>query len=209
MKWPFFLGGAAIASAALLFSKRAKAAPVVGSSEGSDMVKVTLPNGEIWEVAPNYVGPVGIGEAATLAEKEGFQLPTSELVDAIFNASDLKIEPPVRNHDGTPKTMSTQAVFDDQLARIDRLVGGRSFALLSGPFKDVIMLSSGKPGLYGWNVEDAAGFTKRTGIPVRSVRGASGIRVLGGAGVVQQEFGGHGLDWKDYSQGARFVRRIA
>ena len=105
--------------------------------------------------------------------------------------------------------MSTQAVFDDQLARIERLVGGRSFTLLSGPFKDVIMLSNGKPGLYGWNVEDAAGFTKRTGIPVRSVRGASGARVLGGAGVVQQEFGGHGLDWKDYSQGARFVRRIA
>jgi len=173
----------------------------------TDFVKVTLPNGDEWEVAPEYIGPVGIGEAADIAKSKGLTLPNAELVDAIFNAADLKIEPPVRSHDGTPRTMSSPATYEAQRLRIEGLVNGRKYRLLAGTHKDVVLLPNGKPGLYGWNVEDGTGFTKRAGIPTHAVRGASGAPVKAGR-VIQQEFGGHGLDWKDYSQGLRLVRPV-
>ena len=174
-----------------------------------DPIRITLPNGETWEVSPEYVGPVGIGEAQVIAKRLGLQLPTSELVDAIWNLADVKIEPPIRSHDGTPKTMSSDAVFENQRQRIVELIGGQEYKLLDGTHKNVIQLSNGKPGLYGWNVavDKAAQFTARTGVSTHAVRGASGVLVKAGR-VIQQEFGGHGLAWKDYSQGLRLVRKV-
>lgn len=170
-----------------------------------NMVPVEF-NGETWLVAPEYIGPVGIGEARAIAASLGLELPSSGLVDAIWRAADLRIDPPVRASDGTPKTMSTPAVFEAQRQRIESIIDGRPFTLLAGTHKDVVTLSNGKPGLYGWNVEIPAAFTKATGVATHTVRGTSGVKVEGGP-VVQQEFGGHGLDWKDYSQGLRLVRR--
>ncbi len=182
------------------------AANAASAADPSNMVPVEL-NGETWLVAPEPIGPVGIGEALNIATSLGLQLPTPALVDAIWNAADLRIAPPVRASDGTPKTMSTPAVFEDQRIRIEKLIDGRPFTLLAGTHKDVVMMSNGKPGLYGWNVENPAEFTKKTGVPTHTIRGANGERVTAGP-VIQQIFGGHGLSWSDYSQGLRLVRKV-
>lgn len=186
--------------------------PVVPKREDVRMATVTLPNGDVYEVAAEYIGPVKIGEAESIARSMGLDLPSSELVDAIFKQADLRFLPMVRAHDGTPKTMSSAATYEKQAQRIVEAIGGRSYTLLAGTHKDVVRLPSGKPGLYGWNVaDDQLDAFKKTagGIPTHSVRGASGVKVMAGAGrVVQQEFGGHGLDWGDYSQGLRLVRKV-
>ncbi len=183
------------------------AANAASAALPENMVPVDL-NGETWLVAPAYIGPVGIGEAQKIARSLGLELPSAALVDAIWNAADLRVDPPVRSHDGTFRTMSTPAVFEDQQRRIDALVGDRPFTLLAGTHKDVVLLPSGKPGLYGWNVENGPAFTKRTGVPTHTVRGANGEKVTAGP-VIQQLFGGHALEHRDYSQGLRLVRRIA
>lgn len=220
---PYLLGAAAIAGVGWLFLKKptSTSTPIAQKPQRPDMISAanaasaSLPenmvpvqlNGETWLVAPEYIGPVGIGEAATLAKSVGCELPSAALVDAIWNAADLHIAPPVRRSDGTPKTMSTPAVFADQQLRIEAAIADRPFTLLAGSHKDVVTLSNGKPGLYGWNVENPDAFTKATGVPTHTVRGTSGVKVTAGP-VVQQEFGGHGLDWKDYSQGLRLVRKV-
>ena len=172
-------------------------------AQPENMVPVEY-QGEIWLVSPQYVGPAGIGEGFALAQSLGLSLPSPGLVDAIWRAADLRITPPIRASDGTPRTMSTQAVFDDQKARIDALIDGRPFSLLAGTHKDIVMgdnqsgpgLKPGKVGIYGWHTDN----------PVPGV--ALHTPVTPGPGkVIQQPFGGHGLDWKDYSQGLRLVRR--
>jgi hypothetical protein len=149
-------------------------------------------DGVIWLVAPNYLGPVGIGEAADLAKSAGGELPSPALVDAIWRQADLKILPPTR-----AQNVVSAAVFADQQARIERLVGDKPYTLVGGTFKDVVMFQ-GHPQLYGWHVEDG-----------RSV----GINLLkpftpGPGKIIQPLSGGaHALSYIDYSQGVRIVRR--
>ncbi|MHB8107738.1 MAG: hypothetical protein ACYDH4_09990, partial [Candidatus Cryosericum sp.] len=59
---------------------------------GVGWVPVTY-NGVVWNVSPSYIAPVGIGEAEQLAAQNGCELPTPALVDAIWKAADLKLEP--------------------------------------------------------------------------------------------------------------------
>jgi hypothetical protein len=141
-------------------------------------------NGQEWEVSPSYIAPVGIGEAAELAEANGAQLPVPGLVDAIWKAADLKVAPLPRQHDGTPATMASQAAFDDQYARIQKQIAGRSYRLLAGTHKDVVRdPRTGKLGLYGWHQLDGS--------------------------VIQPLFTGHSEAWIDYSQGLRLVRPVS
>lgn len=184
-------------------------ASLASMADPANMVPVEY-QGEMWLVSPQYIGPVGIGEAFDLAKSLGLSLPSPGLVDAIWRAADLHVMPPTRASDGTPKTMSSPAVYADQKNRIDALVGGRPFTLLAGTHKDVVLgdamsfassggngLKPGKPGLYGWHSEAAS----LPGIALHAP-------VTPGPGqVIQQPFGGHGLDWKDYSQGLRLVRK--
>lgn len=150
-------------------------------------------NGVIWEVCPIYVAPVGIGEAKKLAESLGCELPTPALVDAIWAASDLKIDASIMvngKHNGKPETMDSEAIHAVQAEKLARAIGtrslGKDFHLLGGGFKDVVTcwnekLSKWEIGLYGWH------------------------KLAGG--VVQGFFSGHSLSWRDYSQGLRLVRK--
>ena len=141
-------------------------------------------NGQIWNVAPSYIAPVGIGEAAQIAEVHGAELPTPGLVDAIWKAADLKLQPLPRQHDGTAATMASKATFDDQYARIQAQIAGRGYRLLAGTHKDVVRDPvSGKLGIYGWH--------QLNGVPI------------------QPFFAGHLESWIDYSQGLRLVQRVA
>lgn len=147
--------------------------------------------GVTYAVAPRYVHGVGIGEAATLAESQGCELPTPALVDAIWLAADCKVDGSTltRQSDGTPKTMSSIDVLADQAARIARRidawkrVNGREPTLIAGTHKDVVRTESGHLGIYGWQKADGA--------PLQPV------------------FTGHGSFWIDYSQGCRLVKRFA
>jgi len=156
-----------------------------------DLVEVDL-KGETWLVAPDYIGPIGIGEAAAMAASLGFELPSPELVDAIWRQADLKLKPRPRNN------VISQAVFDDQKRVIAEQIGGRPFTLLGGSFKDIVQVG-GHPQLYGWHVEDGETVA---GVPLHKP-------VTPGPGKIIQPRSGnvHSLGFKDYSQGVRLVRR--
>lgn len=138
-------------------------------------------DGVTFEVAPEYLYPVGIAEAAAVARDACCELPAPGLVDAIWQAADLRLAPLPRNHNGTPAQMASDAVYHDQRARIDAQVAGREYTLLAGTHKDVVM-HNGKLGIYGWHKPDGS--------------------------VIQPFFAGHAHYWKDYSQGLRLCRRV-
>ncbi len=142
-------------------------------------------DGVAWAVSPIYVAPIGIGQAAAYAQQMGCELPTPKLVDAIWQAADLKLEPRPRRHNGTVAQMASAEVYQDQALRIEAQIGGRSlgvdFSLLAGCFKDVVQ-QNGKIGLYGWH-------------------NLNGV-------VIQPFFSGHAPEWIDYSQGLRLVRKL-
>ncbi len=144
--------------------------------------------GSRWAVCPLYLAPVGIGAAVDIALRAGCELPSPGLVDAIWRAADLRINAwKIANssHDGTAKTMNSDAIHAETARRVELEVGtkvfGRDFTLIAGCYKDVVK-SEGKVGLYGWH--DLAGKP------------------------IQTFYAGHALDWKDYSQGLRLVRRV-
>lgn len=137
---------------------------------------------EVWLVAPIYFAPVSIGQASQIVADLGFELPSPALVDAIWEAADLKLDPLPRKHNGTIAEMACEAVYLDQGRRIEEQIGNKGFRLLAGAFKDVVV-HEGKVGLYGWH--------RKTGA------------------VIQPFFAGHSPSWIDYSQGIRLVKRYA
>jgi hypothetical protein len=167
----------------------------VSGAQLDNLVPVVF-NGEVWLVAPDYIGPVGINEAAALAAKAGMQLPSPGLVDAIWRQADLKLLPLPRNN------VISQAVFDDQVQRIQKQIDGRPFTLLGGSFKDVVSVN-GHPEIYGWHVEDGKSVA---GVPTHAP-------VTPGPGRVIQPRSGKAHDlpgpigFKDYAGGLRLVRK--
>jgi hypothetical protein len=163
------------------------ATPAEGTPVASDPAwSIVEVGGVRWEVAPSYIFPVGIGQAETIARERGCELPSKALVDAIWKAADLKVEPITRSVDngllanwGT--AMMSKEVFDDQARLIDQLIGGRPYRLLAGTHKDVIRIDDGRLALYGWHHTDGR--------------------------VIQPIYTGHARGWIDYSQGLRLCRR--
>jgi hypothetical protein len=153
----------------------------------STWVSMTI-DGIDYLVSPTYLGPIGIGEAFEIAKAHGFVVPTPRMVDAIWQAADLKLDPHPQAHDGTLAMMNSRAITDNQNAHIENQVGGRAFSLLGGTHKDVVVVDRAwgnavnKPGIYGWH------------------------RTSGK--VIQDPMWGHALSWKDYSQGLRLIKRV-
>lgn len=158
-----------------------KALEAVDDDPGTCGWVEVLHKGAKYQVAPVYLAPVGIAEALQIARLNGCDLPSPELVDAIWEQSDLKLSPLPRKHDGTPRTMSSDEVYLDQHRKIDEQIDGRMFRLLAGTHKDVV-LKDGKVGLYGWHRPDGS--------------------------VIQPFYSGHAPAWKDYSQGLRLCRKV-
>lgn len=148
--------------------------------------------GVLWLVAPIYVAPVGIGEADEIAHKAGCELPSPELVDAIYAAADCKLDAQqivnaAVGHDGTPKTMDSPETHAKVAKRLAELVQEHGdFKLLAGPFKDVVRYKD-KLGIYGW--------FKANGVPIQGRGLDGGIQT------------GHALSWSDYSQALRYCKR--
>jgi hypothetical protein len=146
-------------------------------------VRLNFDDGQIWEVSRRQIGPLGIGEALNKAKEQGLDLPSPAMVDIIWQCADVKIEPHPRNFiHWTATEMNDPNMISDQLNHIEGQISGADFVLLVGEFKDVVRGSDGKIGLYGWH--------RLNGKPI------------------QPYFTGHGLDWRDYSQGLRLVKKI-
>ena len=164
------------ASGAFAFEMGGNAEPI-GAATGGVCAWVRVGD---WLVAPDYIAPVGIGEALEIATAQGCELPTPALVDAIWAAADLRVEPHTRNFAAwTMAEMNSDEATADQARRLVEAIGGREYRLLAGSHKDVVMVD-GKLGLYGWHRGDGK--------------------------VIQGLYQGHGPAWKDYSQGLRLVR---
>lgn len=139
-------------------------------------------NGADWDVSSDYIAPVSIGDGEVVAKFYGADVPTAGLVDAIWRAADLKLDPLPRKHDGTPKTMASQEAYNDQQARIVAQIAGRPFTLLAGTHKDIVRAPSGNLGIYGWQKSDGTNIQ-----PLSTV---------------------HYPGWIDYSQGVRLARKV-
>ncbi len=184
-------------------TKRVKDASLITVPDFSTFQPVVL-DGVTWMVAPRYIAPTGIAEAKRVADALGYELPTVKLVDAIYKAADLKLDPLERGLNSKPPndygaggaktTMNSPEAHIDQLARIQRqlqLAGNPDYKLLAGTHKDVVYdkIPFGEHagqmhlGIYGWH--------RRNGIPIQGF------------------MWGHADDWKDYSQGLRLVKRVA
>ena len=136
------------------------------------------------------------GVAATDVQRDGSRgsrggwIVDVDAVDrgAFWQAADLRLEPHSQVHDGTLKTMNSVALAEKQAQYIHQQIAGRPYNLLAGTHKDVVWIPTAfgkpvnKPGIYGWHKSA----TDR----------------------IQQEMWGHSLDWKDYSQGLRLVKRV-
>lgn len=137
--------------------------------------------GRRFAVSPCYYGPMGIGEAKRFAEYHGFSLPDPVLVDAIWAAADLKIDPkPQAFKVYDAKNMDSEAAHLKQKQYL--LFHQNDFMLQAGGWKDVIEKDS-RLGLYGWHQIS-------TNKPV------------------QPAFFRHSPEWRDYSQGVRLVKRL-
>lgn len=155
--------------------------------------RVTV-GGVTYEVAPEYIWPIGIGEAEDMAKAAGCELPSPELVDAIWQAADAKIDGAkmirtrTDGNDGTPQTMASEATFNAQADRlVDEVVAlskagvKMPYTLAAGYCKDVVK-KDGVLGIYGWQRADGS--------------------------VIQPLYTGHARGWIDYSQGLRYVRKV-
>lgn len=184
----------------------------IGEIAGSKgFVEVKLGR-ERWLVAPLQIAPMEIGKAKEVVAAMGCELPTPELVDAIWAAAAVQVDPAemIQSHDGRRETMDSAAFHARQVEILERILGGPVASenrLVAGAYKDIVQDGS-KVGLYGWNVVDVASFdaaTKKRGIgPIATAK----ARTTGGKRVVQDPYFKHALDWRDYSQGVRPVRRI-
>lgn len=144
-------------------------------------------DGQTWAVAPVYLAPVSRADAVRIADERGCELPSVGLVDAIWHAADLKLNPYglLRN----PRIARDMVAYAEQQRAIEREIervlamnGRESFQLLAGTHKDFVILSSGKVDLYG-------------------------LHTLQGR-VLQPPGTSHNAAYMDYSQGARLVRRV-
>lgn len=146
-------------------------------------------NDVLWAVSPVVWAPIAIGDAKTVAEAYGCEVPTEELARAIYNSANVRLNPILRNHNGTPATMSSSAVYEEQKNKIQSQLTalGLDFAaqkiIVSGTHKDIIQDANGKCGIFGWSLR------------------ADGTWI-------QPAFFGHGGFWCDYSQGLRLCKKI-
>jgi len=146
-------------------------------------------DGERWHVAPVYVAPVARADLPALCDAWGCEVPTSALVDAIWRAADLKLNPHalMRNF-RIAKDMASPEAYASQKRAIEReIVRVKthvwSHTLIVGTHKDFAILPGGRTDLYGWHL--------LSGVPIE--KGATS----------------HNETYVDYSQGWRPVRRVA
>lgn len=127
--------------------------------------------------------PVDLHEAHQIANERGMRLPTPEMVDAIWAASDIKLSPIYMTPDST---MTTLRVFREH----DRLIDAQ-LAEING--NDLRMLIAGhKKTIVDWPIDSTTiaiyGWIKPDGEKIQELNTTS-----------------HWWGYKDYSHGLRLV----
>ena len=133
-----------------------------------------------------FLTPLRPETAQRMADALGCSLPTRAMVDAIYAAAAVKLQP----HPMTPgATMTTVAVFAEhnsivRTQRLATLAQHPAGALLAGHKKDVVLSNRltnapGKVAIYGWHQPDGK--------------------------AIQPLYLGHTSAWVDYSHGIRLV----
>ncbi len=103
--------------------------------------------GRRWRVAPVYVAPVCRRDVEGICDAWGCEIPSAALVDAIWRAADVKLDPwrfarpPAHN---SP---------EDHRRRVVLEIGSEPFALLAGSHKDFARMPDGRVDLYGWHTK--------------------------------------------------------
>jgi hypothetical protein len=110
--------------------------------------------------------PLSRKEAEQVARQHGAVLPTKEMVDAIWEHADLKLQPqPLQ----AGPLMTQQVYFTKHDGMIDKQIGGRSFKLVAGHKKDIIRSQrNGRVTIYGWQ--------RANGAPIQPVSSVHGDR---------------------------------
>jgi hypothetical protein len=149
-------------------------------------------------VAPDYLAlgsdadyfltPLSPMAAQGVAQTIGCMLPTTQMVDAIYRAAEVKLEP-VRIPPS--EAMTSMSVFEQHNAavraqRMGLLAAHPLGSLVAGHKKDVVITRqlvsrTGKVAIYGWHD--------------------------GNGRPIQPLYVGHRATWVDYSHGIRFIHR--
>jgi hypothetical protein len=161
---------------------------------------VTLSDGSnevIVYVSPDYLAigsdedfiriPMNLRTASRLSRDLLFTLPTTKIVDEIYEQADLQLKPIFMK---PCAAMVSNDYFEKHNAEIEAQIGEVSHdVLVAGHKKDVVLSSRlinepGQIAIYGWHTEEA----KRPVQPLSTV---------------------HKAQYADYSHGVRFVSKVA
>ena len=130
--------------------------------------------------------PMGLSAALEIAQRYGFVLPTPKLVDDIYRASAVKLEPQPLTP-GAWMRSTAYLVYHSELIALQRAFDGASLGeLTSGHKKDLVLTARlwqvpGRVAIYGWH--------RSVGDPIQPLSTV------------------HGARYADYSHGVRLVSR--
>ena len=163
-----------------------------GTAADGEQVEVTLC------VMPGYLSvgnnrdfvrvPMGLAAAAQIADQLGFVLPTTRMVDAIFEQAKARVAPspmkPGSQMSSTAYLLQHNSTLNKQRSK----AGNPASALTAGEKKDIVLTKRllSKPGrvaIYGWH--------RPNGKPIQPLSTV------------------HGASYADYSHGVRLVSQTA
>lgn len=126
--------------------------------------------------------------AGRIAERLGMSLPTPPIVDAIWAAAPVKLEPAPIEPGPEMTTVPVFVAHTDSIRAQRRTVSEPMGTLTAGHKKDVVdtpelTSNPGRVAIYGWH--------RRDGAPIQPL------------------YLGHTDRWVDYSHGIRLVRRAS
>jgi hypothetical protein len=142
-------------------------------------------------VSPDYYQvdgvrtPMGLSDALRVAEENNAFLPTPEMVDAIWEQADVRLDPipmtPGSRMTSVDYYVRHDAMIDDQLLGLPFDIRDAGPLLIAGHKKDIVQPQrSGRVTIYGWHRSNGRAIQ-----PVSSV---------------------HGSGYYDYSHGVRLIR---
>ncbi len=149
-------------------------------------------------VTPDYVAvgddddflrvPMGLPEAAQIADSLGFMLPTTRIVDAVYAQAALRLTP--RPMQAGPQMTSTSYLREHNTTIDTQIIGANLHygALVAGIKKDLVLTNAlrrapGQVAIYGWH--------QANGTPIQPLTTV------------------HGQHYSDYSHGVRLVSQTA
>jgi hypothetical protein len=170
------------------FLRRLVPVTVDGESADRETIRVTVC------VLPDYLAvgsdddflyvPMGLKAALDIAARYGFVLPTPKLVDAIYAASPVKLDPqPLTPGDQMRST--AYVLYHSELIALQRALHPEPLGTLtSGDKKDIVLTARlwrlpGRVAIYGWH--------RAAGLPIQPLSTV------------------HGARYADYSHGVRLV----